>query len=100
MNREHAQEQIDGTNEPNEPRRRKSRGGFGILPTKSYANLLIALDSRYFSFTISPMARTGRPKLAASKRQSRVLALRVTPAEYKKIERAAGKKISAYIRKR
>jgi len=45
------------------------------------------------------MARTGRPKLAVSKRQSRVIALRVTPAEYKKIERAAGKsKVSDYVR--
>ena len=47
------------------------------------------------------MARTGRPKIAASKRQSRVIALRVTPAEYKKLDQAAGKsKIGDYIRKR
>ncbi len=47
------------------------------------------------------MARTGRPKLAASKRQSRVIALRLTPAEYKKIERAAGKsKLGDYVRER
>jgi hypothetical protein len=46
------------------------------------------------------MARTGRPKIAASKRQSRVIALRVTAAEYKKLERSAGRsKIGDYIRK-
>lgn len=45
------------------------------------------------------MARTGRPKIAASKRQSRVIAVRVTKAEYKKLAKVAGKsKLGDYIR--
>jgi len=45
------------------------------------------------------MSKMGRPKKPAKDRQSRVIALRVTPAEYKKIERAAGKsKIGDYVR--
>jgi hypothetical protein len=47
------------------------------------------------------MARTGRPKLAAKKRLSRVIALRVTPAEFKKLEKVAGKStLGHYIRER
>ena len=45
------------------------------------------------------MSKMGRPKKPAKDRQSRVIALRVTPAEYKKIDRAAGKsKLGDYVR--
>jgi hypothetical protein len=47
------------------------------------------------------MSRIGRPKIAASKRQSRVIAVRVTPDEYRKLDEAAGKlKIGDYIRQK
>jgi hypothetical protein len=47
------------------------------------------------------ISRIGRPKIAASKRQSRVIAVRVTPDEYRKLDQAAGKlKIGDYIRQK
>ena len=47
------------------------------------------------------MVKTGRPKIAASKRQSRLVAVRFTPREYEQLERAAGQAgvtVSEYIR--
>jgi uncharacterized protein (DUF1778 family) len=47
------------------------------------------------------MARTGRPPIPALERQSRLIALRLTKDEYKRIERAAAKaklSVSEYIR--
>jgi hypothetical protein len=61
--------------------------------------LQISVDFTEFLFTIIPMARTGRPKKAAKERRSEVIALRLTRAEYRKLERVAGKaKIGDYIR--
>jgi uncharacterized protein (DUF1778 family) len=48
------------------------------------------------------MARMGRPKKAASERQSKLIALRLKPAEVKTLERAASKaklSISDYVRR-
>jgi predicted HicB family RNase H-like nuclease len=48
------------------------------------------------------MARMGRPKLLAKERQSNLVALRLTPAEHKKLERLAEKSdlsVSAYVRR-
>jgi predicted HicB family RNase H-like nuclease len=47
------------------------------------------------------MARLGRPKLLAKERQSRLIAIRLTPAEHKQLERFARKakiSVSAYVR--
>jgi uncharacterized protein (DUF1778 family) len=47
------------------------------------------------------MARMGRPKKSAKERSSHLIALRLTPAEYKELERAAERaklSISDYIR--
>jgi uncharacterized protein (DUF1778 family) len=45
----------------------------------------------------------GRPKKSTSERQSRLIALRLRPAEVKSLERAAGKaklSVSDYIRQK
>jgi predicted HicB family RNase H-like nuclease len=47
------------------------------------------------------MAKMGRPKLPPKERSSHVIALRVTPAEYKTLENSAAKaklSIGEYIR--
>jgi uncharacterized protein (DUF1778 family) len=49
------------------------------------------------------MVRMGRPKKAASERQSKLIALRLKPAEIKTLERAASKarlSLSDYIRQK
>jgi len=47
------------------------------------------------------MAKLGRPKKATKERQSKQIAIRVTPAEYGKLKYAAGKgKVSDYIRRK
>jgi len=47
------------------------------------------------------MASMGRPKKAPKERQSKQIAIRVTPAEYGKLKHAAGKgKISEYVRQK
>jgi predicted HicB family RNase H-like nuclease len=48
------------------------------------------------------MARTGRPKKPKSERQSHLIALRLTPAEHRKLEQAAQKSdlsVSDYVRR-
>ena len=48
------------------------------------------------------MARMGRPKLIAKQRQSRLIAIRLTPAEHKQLERLAKKSklsVSDYVRR-
>jgi hypothetical protein len=53
-------------------------------------------------YTIS-MTRMGRPKKAASERQSHLIALRLKPAELKSLDRAAAKaklSVSDYIRQK
>jgi uncharacterized protein (DUF1778 family) len=48
------------------------------------------------------MARTGRPKKPKSERQSHLIALRLTPAERKKLEKMAeksGQSVSDYVRR-
>jgi predicted HicB family RNase H-like nuclease len=47
------------------------------------------------------MARTGRPKKPAKQRSSRLIALRLTPAEHRVLEQAAEKaklSLSEYVR--
>jgi len=48
------------------------------------------------------MARMGRPKKLAKERQSHLIALRLTPAEYKKLKQQAKQSelsVSAYVRR-
>jgi len=49
------------------------------------------------------MVKMGRPPKPAKERQSRMIALRLTPAEYKELEQAAAKSkvsLSSYIRQK
>jgi hypothetical protein len=61
----------------------------------------ILLDSLLtFRYTLS-MTKMGRPKKPAKERSSHLIALRLTPAEYKALEQAAGKarlSVSGFVR--
>jgi len=49
------------------------------------------------------MVKTGRPKLPAKERQSHLIAIRLTPAEYRELERAARAAeltVSGYVRRK
>jgi len=100
MNRaRYSRKQIGRTNKPNGTAGRKERRGFGILRKYFLLGCVFILTAFGLSVYNKYMSKMGRPKKPAKDRQSRVIALRVTPAEYKKIERAAGKsKLGDYVR--
>jgi len=70
-----------------ETRARGMTWGFGILPNVFLLGCVFILTAFGLSVYNKCMSKMGRPKKPAKDRQSRVIALRVTPAEYKKIER-------------
>ena len=85
---------------------RIERGG-GALPKLVGAGLHFLLDNNYILLDNKCMAKMGRPKKPVSERLRRQIAIRLTDAEYQKIEQAAVKEsikrkagltVSDYIR--